>query len=142
MYQVTRKNKVKESLRFNHADGTEAFTAEVEINVDEFAGKYNKARELAAFAENKLKNSPESEELQQAYGEAVIAVLELIFGQENTRKILEFYENRYSEMLLDIYPFLTEVIQPAIQEAARDRAEKLSSALKYAKGRKAKRQLS
>ena len=69
-----------------------------------FLQKYNalkaahrKLREL-----QKNKKRADFEESAALYGSVVIDLLELVFGKENTSKILLFYENSYFEMVSQV----------------------------------------
>ena len=73
MYQVTRKNRIKEQLQLCHADGTVALTAEVDLNVDVIASRVSKAYETLGMAQNALAEDPRNPATMEAYGNAVIA---------------------------------------------------------------------
>lgn len=136
MYQITRKNKITETLQLCHADGSVAETIEVEINVDQMGGGINKAYQLVGIAQETLKKDPHDPKLVESFGAAIIALFRAIFGDENAEKIIAFYEGNESEMLLDIFPFLNEVILPAVREASAHRKAQLEEAAKIAKRRK------
>lgn len=133
MYQITRKNRIKEQLQLCHADGAVALTADVDLNVDKIAMRVNKAYEVLAMAQNALQKDPENPATLTAYGNAVVAVFAVIFGEENAGKILEFYENNYTEMLLDVFPFINNEIMPKIREASAERRAQLIAAAKAVK---------
>ena len=132
MYQVTRKNRIKEQLQLCHADGTVALTAEVDLNVDVIAARVSKAYETLGMAQNALSDDPRNPATMEAYGNAVIAVFNVIFGEEQTAAIVEFYENNYTEMLLDLFPFINNEIMPKIAEASEARKAQLLEAAKEA----------
>ena len=133
MYQVTRKSKISEQLQLCHADGSVALDINVEINVDTLGNKINKAYEIVGRAQNELKKDPHSEKLLDEYGAAVIALFEAIFGAKNAADILAFYDGNETEMLLDIFPFINEVILPMVRAASEARKEQLRAAANLAK---------
>ena len=133
MYQVTRKNKITETLQLCHADGSVAHTISVDLNVDQIAARVNKAWEVLGAAQNTLTEDPKSDAALEAYGEAVLALFDVIFGEKNREKIVSFYESNYSEMLLDLFPFINEVVMPQIREATAARREQLIAAARAAK---------
>lgn len=140
MYQVTRKNRIKEQLQLCHADGTVALTADVDLNVDMIANRVSKAYETLGMAQLALQEAPNDGAAMEAYGNAVISVFNVIFGEENTLKIVEFYENNWTEMLLDLFPFINNEIMPKIREASADRkAQLLEAAKEVKKGNRAQR---
>lgn len=132
-YQITRKNRIKEELQLCHADGSVALSIDVDLNVDEMAGRLAKAQDTLAQAQNTARENPTSEEALEAYGNAIGSLFTVLFGEDNTVKILDFYEGNYSEMLLDIFPFINDVIMPAIREASASRKDQLLAAAKMAK---------
>lgn len=123
MYQVTRKNRIKETVQLCNADGSVAEEINVDLNVDTIAARMNKAYEMLGIMQNELQkdNNPANAE---AFGKAVIAVFEVVFGDE-CQKILDFYENSYGEMLLDLFPFINDEIMPKIREASEQRKNQL-----------------
>ena len=140
MYTITRKNRIKEQLQLCYADGTVALTADVDLNVDESAGRVNKAYEALGMAQNALQKNTESAQLKEAYGNTVTAFFAVIFGEETAGKIVEFYEGRWTEMLLDLFPFINNEIMPKIRAASADRKAQLLEAAKLAKqGNRAQR---
>ena len=132
-YQVTRKNRIKEELQLCRADGSIAESIIVDLNVDEITARVNKAYEALGMAQDALQKDPKSEKTIEAYGAAVVAVFRVIFGDEGTDKIIAFYEGNYTEMLLDIFPFLNEEIMPKIREASKARKKQLIDAARLAK---------
>ena len=131
MYQVTRKNRIKETVQLCNADGTVAQEINVDLNVDTIAARMNKAYEMLGMAQNQLQadNNPVNAE---TFGKAVIAVFEVVFG-DDCKKILEFYENSYTEMLLDLFPFINDEIMPKIREASQQRKNQLIELAKRSK---------
>ena len=140
MYTITRKNRIKEQLQICHANGDVALTIDVDLNVDEIGARVNKAYETLGAAQIVLQKNQASDEAMKAYGEAVLAVFNVIFGEENACKLVEFYESNYSELLLDVFPFINDEIMPKIREASADRkAQLLAAAKKTASGNRAAR---
>lgn len=133
MYTITRKNRIKEQLQLCHADGSVALTIDVDLNVDEISARVNKAYEVLGMAQNTLQKSPNSPEAMEAYGKAVIAVFNVVFGESDTAALLKFYEGNFTEMLLDVFPFINGEIMPKIREASADRKAQLLAATKAAK---------
>lgn len=132
-YKVTRKNRIKEELQLCRADDSIAESIIVDLNVDEITARVNKAYEALGMAQDALQKDPNSEKTIEAYGAAVVAVFRVIFGDEGTDKIIAFYEGNYTEMLLDIFPFLNDEIMPKIREASEARKQQLIDAARLAK---------
>ena len=127
-YKIQRKNRIKEDLELSNADGKTALVIHVDVNVDEIQGRAIKAYERLGMAQNSLQDAPTSEKAMEDYGKAVGDLFAVIFGENDATKIVEFYEGEYTEMLVDLLPFFSDVIMPAIREASEDRVRKLREA--------------
>lgn len=128
MFELKRSEKIVEQIKL----GDEI----IEVNLDAGAiqTRFTKGYNELLRAQNAL-NGATSDTLDavsdmEQYGNAVVGVLQVIFGEENTQKILAFYENNYSEMFTQIYPFIAEVIIPKISEASKRKAEELKALYK------------
>ena len=120
-------------LQLCHANGDVAVTVDVDLNVDEIAGRVNSAYTALGAAQAELQKNEHSETAIDAYGNAVLAVFKVIFGEEGAEKIVSFYEQNYTEMLLDLFPFISDEIMPKIKAASAERREQLVAAAKSAK---------
>ena len=72
----------------------------------------------------------EPEVLQNAYtilGTATADMIESVFGAEDTRKILEFYEENYVEMSKEVMPFISGVVIPKVEAIAKQNKKELLS---------------
>lgn len=127
-YQITRKNRIKEELQLCHEDGTVAVTIPVDINVDAMGARINKTYENLGNAQYELKKNPNGAEAIEAVGKAIISLFNVIFGEDGTKTIVEFYEGNYSEMLLDLFPFINNEILPKVKAASEQRKAQLVAA--------------
>ena len=124
MYIVKKQRKIEEELCIQSADGKDELKITVSLDVDDILANYNKARRELGKNQRAMEENPKSEEAMIALGASIVHLFEIIFGEEDTKKILDCYENRYIEMLGDIAPFIAEVIQPQIEAAVRSREDK------------------
>ena len=138
MYQVQRKTKITEQLQLVHANGDVACTIDVDINVDLMGPKINKAYELVGIAQLELEKDATSEKAVTAFGEAVLGLFSVIFGDDGCQQIVDFYGNRnaWGEMLIDLFPFINDEIIPKVQEASELRKRQLVEMGKAAKHRR------
>jgi hypothetical protein len=125
MYELKRSNKITEQIKL----GDEII--DVNVDIDEIAQKFKAAYVELAQAETALNTAKTGEtetttNALETYGKALITLLQTVFGEDTTVKILEFYENRYIELSYEILPFIVNVILPAINNAATERKEKLN----------------
>lgn len=132
-YQVMRKNRIVEELQLCHNDGSVAASIQVDLNVDTIASRVQKTYDALGAAQAAIEKDPESPKLLEAYGDAIVAVFRVIFGDDGTDKILAYYEDNYTEMLLDIFPFINGEIMPKIRDASEARKQQLIEAARMVK---------
>lgn len=125
MYQVKRNNRVTETLQLCNPDGSVADEIEVDLNIDIMSARLNKAYEMVGIAQTDLEQNMDSPQLMVAYGKAVLAFFEVIFGEIGKNKLVNFYDGNYTEMLLDIFPFINDVVMPKVKEASEQRKAQL-----------------
>lgn len=117
MYQIKR-NHIVEDLEIE--DNGKVLTLNVDLAVDTVLQAYNKAQYKIAQASQDAKkaaNDKDMEQAEAAMGNAIFGLFEVIFGEAQTEKIIDFYDNKPLEMLGDIAPFISDVVAPRIQEA-------------------------
>ena len=137
-YQVGRSRKIRESLELVDDNGTVVTTVYTDIDADKIAKEFNKRVNAIIRAEIAAKSLPKSGEITamtteqaeaanvsvQSYGEAVINLFQLIFGDEGTQTILDFYDNAYFEMSMQVFPFILDVVKPRIEDSVRKMQER------------------
>ena len=117
MYQIKR-NHIVEELEIE--DNGKVLHLDVDISVDEIIREYITARvrmQGASQAAKMAKNENDLGKAEEAMGDAVISLFNIVFGQDNTKKILDFYDGKYIAMLEEISPFILEVVEPRVIEA-------------------------
>lgn len=80
-------------------------------------------KKLEAY-EREKKDAPL--ELMTLLGETIVYIFEILFGEENTAKIVAFFEEEYDEMLTALLPFITKEVLPKIKENASAESAKLA----------------
>ena len=117
MYQIKR-NHIVEELEIE--DNGKVLKLSVDINVDTMLRVYNNAQYKIAQASvdaQKAADEKDMSKAEEAMGNAVLGLFEVVFGTEQTEKIVEFYDNKPLEMLGDIAPFISDVVAPKFKEA-------------------------
>lgn len=133
MQKIKRMNRIREELQLCHADGTVALTVNVDINTDDMAAQIRQAYEQFEAAKALLNAEGAGKEQEQAAGEALLGLFRLVFGQQNLQRMLEFYEGRESELLLDVLPFVRDEILLKVYAAVNARKAQI---VEYFKGGK------
>ena len=113
MYQITR-NHVVEDLELD--DNGKKLQLHVNLNIDTILRKYLQvAGELTKAQQVARKGA--TEEKVEALGVAILNFFSVIFGDDQTKQLIDFYDGAYTEMLADIAPFINDVIVPKVSEA-------------------------
>lgn len=116
MYTIKR-NHLVEDLEIE--DNGEVLKLTVDINVDGMLKAYNDAQIKIAQASQAAKSASDKDmnAAEEAMGDAVLGLFEVVFGTDQTKQIIDFYENKPLEMLGDIAPFIADVVAPKFREA-------------------------
>ena len=119
-YQVKKtEQRIRETLQI--VDGTSGTSTDipVDIYVDDVIRDYVRVTD-------QLKNiGTDPEKL----GTAVIEMMQLVFGVTGAQKLLDLYQNRYMDMIGDVYPFVKEVVEPQLIRAMKDKTARYTSLL-------------
>ena len=113
MIEVKRRSALAKPIQFKLGDEVIEFSVPATASAGKFAeiqGKIVKLREI---------NTPDAE---AKIGEQIIIMMRLLFGNEATIKILNFFDANYSEMLTQIYPLIMKKIIPALRKESRKKA--------------------
>lgn len=52
-------------------------------------------------------------------GQTILYLFEVLFGEENTQKMADFFEGNYDEMLEAVLPFINSEVVPALKKMAK-----------------------
>lgn len=132
-YQAKRQKRFREEFELVDESGDVKHTLYVDLDTDDIIPKINRkytdlTRMLAEINETKRKEITSTEEADQKYellGNAVVNMLEAVFGKENTEVILEFYENRYIELVKEVLPFITKCVIPRCMEIRKENQNRI-----------------
>lgn len=135
-YQVTRSKRITETLELTDANGIVVNSINVNLDADAVCTAFRKKQIAIIDAERRLKDvqrkgsQADLDAAYEAYGDAMLNIFELIFGDEGTKKILKFYENNYVEMGLQIVPFIREVVIPKLDDALKSHKRQMKNLYK------------
>ena len=116
MYRIKRQKNLKETLLIEYKD--KELVVNVEMNITEKMKAYTSAsRKLEIFLTKPSKNEVDS----KALGEAIVSLFVLIFGEKQTNEIIAFYDDDYTSMLIDIMPFIRDVVTPMFAKARKEK---------------------
>lgn len=129
MFELKRNQKIYEQLKI----GDEIIDVSLDAGEiqSRFIKSYNEVIKAEKILQQDMTNNLESTSTcLSEYGNAVISVLQIVFGIDNTNKIINFYENNYIEMFSSVYPFIAEIIMPKIKESILHRTNELKALYK------------
>lgn len=117
-YQIKKtEQRIRETLQID--DNGTLVDIPVDIHVDDVIRDYVRVTE-------QLKNiGTDPEKL----GAAVIEMMQLMFGTAGAEKLLYLYQNRYMDMIGDVYPFVKDVVEPQLVKAMKEKTERYTSLL-------------
>lgn len=112
-YKIKKNQNITEDIELIANDGAVSATLHINISPAAIAKDYRNVQIELIKAKKSADN--QNEDAIEQYGKAVISMFDLLFGKENTEKILKYFENDYFEMSLQIMPFVYDVVEPALK---------------------------
>jgi hypothetical protein len=136
-YELKRGQRIQEEIKVGDT------VVAVDLHVDSVVKAFNRRYNDIIAAEREIKKLQARDQdmasisaAMTAYGEAVIALFGVIFGDEGTQTILEFYEDNYFEMSVEVFPFIINVVVPQMQKSIEAQRKQLAEQYKPDKRRK------
>ncbi len=131
-YQANRSKKYVEDFELVDAEGNIKHTLHISLDADDMTAKINRkyvalTRALSETTEAKRKVET-AEDLQGVFetlGNAMVDLLQAVFGEENAKILLDFYEDSYIEMSREVLPFISNVVIPRMIEIRKDNQKAL-----------------
>lgn len=136
-YQIKKTSRITEDIELLGESGNAEKILHVEINPDGIMSNYRKA-EIQLLKTQTAAREGKSAEAVEEYGKAVTAFFETVFGTETTAELLTYFENKHTEMLIQLMPFITDVVRPAVAEAIRLQKSRLASNMNFSRRQKRK----
>lgn len=131
-YQAKRSKIYVEDFELVDAEGNIKHTLHISLDADDMTVKINRkyvalTRALSETTEAKRKVET-AEDLQGVFetlGNAMVDLLQAVFGEENAKILLDFYEDSYIEMSREVLPFISNVVIPRMIEIRKDNQKAL-----------------
>lgn len=124
-YQIKKSSRITEQMEFLGEDNQVVLTIDVDIDADRLSQKY-RATEMRLMECREQAEGGSAEGLQ-AYGTAVLAFFDLVFGEENTQKMLAYFDGNYTDMFLQVTPFIQHVVKPAIEAEILEKRQRMAA---------------
>lgn len=132
MYTIKRRQRFTDTLRIEGEAGN-TLDLSVDLDIGAVSGRVWKRYETLCIVYEQLQKAPSDVEKQKAVGAAIVELMNMIFGEEQTEKIIEFYGGNAVELLVDLMPYLTDEVYPRLKEASQARADRARANLRMAK---------
>lgn len=131
-YQAKRSKKYVKDFELVDAEGNIKHTLHISLDADDMTVKINRkyvalTRALSETTEAKRK-AETAEDLQGVFetlGNAMVDLLQAVFGEENAKILLDFYEDSYIEISREVLPFISNVVIPRMIEIRKDNQKAL-----------------
>lgn len=121
MYTIKQRDSIVDTLALERRDGTvEKININLRITPD-IASKFRKEQLRLIELQKQGANNPETIE---KIGEVIVNIMDLIFGADGRNKIITFFDGDYTAMMLDIFPYIQNVVIPALQNQAAEMRKK------------------
>ena len=127
-YTINKAPHVRDEVTIQ--DGDQTLTLTVDLYVDDVLADISRVRAELAEAQQKIRRlkqegagDAETIDAVNNLTGAATELFRLIFGEEQTIQIDQFYNGRTLSMLADFMPYFTDVILPAIKDAQKRLAD-------------------
>lgn len=125
-YQIKKTDRITEDVEFLGENGEVELTVKLDIDVERIAGDFRKAQ-IAVINAEKAAKEKQTDEILETYGKAIIEFIRLIFGDENTQKLIKYFDNRYIDLLFQTMPFIYDVVVPSIEKSVRQKKQLIAN---------------
>ena len=126
-YQARRSRKLYEEFELVDEDGAVVHTLRVSLDADDMVvainRKYSALTKALADVKEAQRKAAVREELDvcmETLGRAVLDLIEAVFGAEDGKVLVDFYDGRYLEMSREVLPFISQVIIPRLVEIRKE----------------------
>ncbi len=135
-YKIKKQHNIIEDIELLAEDNSVSMTIHVDINPDAIAKDYRHIQLELIHAQKAVNNK--SDNAFEQFEKAVISMFNLIFGEKNTDKLLEYFDGEYTEMSVQLAPFITNVVQPAIKQSVKNKKSIIANNYNLSRAQKRK----
>lgn len=125
-YQIKKSSRITEEVEFLGENGEVELTVKLDIDIERIAGDFRKAQ-IAVINAEKATKEKQTDEVLETYGKAIVEFIQLIFGYENTQKLIEYFNGRYIDMLCQMSPFICDVVVPGIKKSIQQKKQLIAN---------------
>lgn len=134
-YKVGRAKKITESLELVDETGATVKKIPASITPDKVVMEFNRRYNAVIAAQKAAQQVADpsgdgAQETLSLFGDAILSLLGLVFGDDGAAEILDFYEDAYTEMAMAVIPYIEDVIVPEIRRSAEAMRQQAASRYK------------
>ena len=117
-YQAKRRKIYEEDFELLDENGNVVHSLRVSLDADSMVAKLSEKHVALVDALQNVQNAKNTagEDALTVLGNTVIDILEAVFGKDDAKTIIDFYDNRYIEMCQEVMPFVTGTVIPEVRK--------------------------
>ena len=117
-YQAKRRKIYEEDFELLDENGNVVHSLRVSLDADSMVTKLSEKHVALVNALQNVQNAKNTagEDVLIVLGNTVIDILEAVFGKDDAKTIIDFYDNRYIEMCQEVMPFVTGTVIPEVRK--------------------------
>lgn len=123
MYEIQKTKAFDDTLRL--VDGERQLDLHISFTINmDLLTKFRKLQLRIAELQRE-QAAGRTDAIAVPLGQALVETMQLLLGVQNTEDILLFYGGDNTQMLCDVYPYITQVLVPEMQKACKERKKQL-----------------
>lgn len=124
MHVIQKSQAFTDTITFQTNGDAEDLTVHIKLNITpELIPQYRAVQLRLVELQKQNQTDPGNEAVINGIGECIVQTMTLLFGEENTEAIIRFYDNDLAQMLMDVFPYIRDVIIPQIEKIAKERKQ-------------------
>ncbi len=124
MHVIQKSQAFTDTITFQTNGDAEDLTVHIKLNITpELIPQYRAVQLRLVELQKQNQTDPGNTEIVAGIGECIVQTMTLLFGEENTEVIIRFYDNDLAQMLMDVFPYIRDVIIPQIEKIAKERKQ-------------------
>lgn len=133
-YTIKKASHIQDELTIQDGNGKADLTLSIDLYVDDILQDIDTVRTKLGAAQQSVadlkKTGAEAGCVSEAYGalqNATVELFRLIFGEEQTEALINYYDGRIASALGDLLPYFINVILPEVKTAQAELADRYAA---------------
>lgn len=125
-YKIRKSSHITEDLELLGDNGEVEKVISVDIDISRIMTGC-RGMEITLLNLQKEAKKKQTAEAVSNFGKAVVEFFYMIFGEDNTKEMLDFFDGKYVDMFIQVMPFYYDVIKPALEIEIKNKRSDLAS---------------